>query len=417
VPRQTDQACVGRRRRCRRAALTSRGFIERASARAAEISDPASPLRLILLLAVAHTSFGGARLAISLQALQLHASPVTVGLLMSLMMLVPTFMAVHVGRWVDRSGYVRPTAIALAGIVAGEAVAALVPSLFGLAVTALLVGTAFMLAHVAVNNAIGHLAGPVGRTRAYGLMAVGFSLSALAGPMIAGVAIDVAGFRWAFVALALLPGLAWLLLPGAPALPPREAGRPPAGARVWDLLRLPPLRAVLVVSAMISGGWDLFTFLVPLHGARNGLSATAIGLVAGAFGIGSAAVRVALPWLLRRVGEWKLLSSALVLAGFGYLAFPFCVTVGTMLPLALGLGIVLGCGQPIVMSLLHVTAPPERTGEAMGLRAAITSLGQTVLPLAFGAFGSALGMLPLFWAAAGLLGLGGGYAATRRRVN
>jgi hypothetical protein len=40
-----------------------------------------------------------------------------------------------------------------------------------------------------------------------------------------------------------------------------------------------------------------------------------------------------------------------------------------------------------------------------------------VLPLAFGAFGSALGMLPLFWAAAGLLGLGGGYAATRRRVN
>jgi MFS family permease len=117
------------------------------------------------------------------------------------------------------------------------------------------------------------------------------------------------------------------------------------------------------------------------------------------------------------VSEWKLLSSALVLAALGYLAFPFCVTVGTMLPLALGLGVVLGCGQPIVMSLLHVTAPAERTGEAMGLRAAITSLGQTVLPLAFGAFGTALGMLPLFWAAAGLLGFGGGYAATRRRVN
>jgi hypothetical protein len=43
-------------------------------------------------------------------------------------------------------------------------------------------------------------------------------------------------------------------------------------------------------------------------------------------------------------------------------------------------------------------------------------MSQMVLPLAFGAFGSALGMAPLFWAAAGLLGFGGGYAATRPRL-
>jgi hypothetical protein len=119
---------------------------------------------------------------------------------------------------------------------------------------------------------------------------------------------------------------------------------------------------------------------------------------------------------MRRVPEWKLLGAALVLSGCGYLAFPFCVTVATMLPLALGLGLVLGSGQPVVMGLLHVTAPPERTGEAVGLRAAITSLGQTVLPLACGAFGTALGLLPLFWLVAGVLGVGGTYAATRRHV-
>jgi predicted MFS family arabinose efflux permease len=417
VPGQRDEACVGRRRRCGLRRYHRTVPHGTGPSRPSEISSPASPLRLILLLAVAHTSFGGARLAISLQALHLQATPLAVGVLMSLMMLVPTFLSVQVGRWVDRSGYRRPTAIALAGILAGEVIAALVPSLAGLAVTAVLVGSAFMLAHVAVNNAIGHVAGVAGRTRAFGLMAVGFSLSALAGPMIAGVAIDVAGFRWAFAALTLLPVLAAFLLAGAPPMPPREGPAPAKGARVFDLLRMPPLRAVLVVSALISAGWDLFTFLVPLHGARSGLSATAIGLVAGAFGIGSATVRLALPWILRRVTEWKLLASALVLAGIGYVAFPFCVTVATMLPLALGLGVVLGCGQPVVMSLLHLTAPPERTGEAVGLRTAITSLGQTVLPFAFGAFGTALGMLPLFWAVAGLLGLGGGYAARRRRVN
>lgn len=381
-----------------------------------DIPGSAFPLRLILLLATTHASFGGARLAISLQALQLHASPVTVGLLMSLLMLVPTFVAVPVGRWVDRAGYLPPTAMALAGIIAGELVAALWASLAGLAITSIAVGTSFMLAHVAVNNAIGHIAGAGGRTRAFGVMAVGFSLSALAGPMLAGVAIDAVGFRNAFLLLALLPAGAALLLWHAPGMPPRQVSQEgPHGQGIADLLRLPPLRAVLIVSALISAGWDLFTFLVPLHGARSGLSATAIGLVAGAFGVGSALVRVALPWIMRRVSEWRLIGAALVLAGLGYLLFPFCVTVGTMLPLAFLLGLVLGCGQPVVMSLLHVTAPPERTGEAVGLRAAITSLGQTVLPLAFGAFGTALGMAPLFWVAAALLGAGGGYAARRPR--
>jgi MFS family permease len=378
---------------------------------------PASfvPLRLILLLAAGHVSFGGARLALSLQALQLHASALTVGLLMSLLMLVPAFICIHVGRWVDRAGYLRPTWVALAGVALGNAVAALLPSLAGLALASVLVGTSFMFAHVAVNNAIGHVAGVQGRTRAFGLMAVGFSISALVGPLVAGAGIDRIGFRATFVLLGLVPVAVAPLLLHAPRIA-REPG-PPAAANggVIELLRLPALRAVLLVSALISSGWDLFTFLVPLHGKHIGLSATAIGVVAGAFGVGSAAVRVALPWIIRRVGEWKLLGSALLLTAVGYFVFPFCTSVGTMLVLAVALGMVLGCGQPVVMSLVHVVAPPSRTGEAVGLRSAITSFGQTVLPLACGAFGAALGLLPLFWLVAGLLGCGGGYAVTRRR--
>ena len=126
-------------------------------------------------------------------------------------MLVPTFVAVPVGRWVDRRGYLRPTALALAGIVAGECAAVLLPTLPGLAITSLAVGTSFMLAHVAVNNAIGHIAGAAGRTRAFGLMAVGFSLSALAGPTLAGAAIDAVGYRQSFLLLgvrAIAVGLA-----------------------------------------------------------------------------------------------------------------------------------------------------------------------------------------------------------------
>jgi predicted MFS family arabinose efflux permease len=336
-----------------------------------------------------------------------------VGILMSLMMLVPTFTAAHIGRWVDRIGYLRPTLWAVAALAAGEWAIALLDSMPGLALGSIVVGTSFIVVNVAINNAIGQVAGPAGAPRAYGLTAVGYSLSALFGPMLAGAGIDHVGYPATFALLSLLPLAAGMLLWRAPAVPRPEVAAA-GNAAVMDLLRLPRLRAVLVVSSLVAAGWDLFTFLVPLHGARSGLSATAIGLVAGGFGIGSALVRVALPWISRRLPEWRLIGTALVLSAFGYLAFPFCRTLGTMLPLAMVLGAVLGCGQPVVMSLLHVTAPPERTGEAVGLRMAMIGLGQTVLPLAVGAFSSALGLAPLFWGIAALLGVGGAYAGRRR---
>ncbi len=377
-------------------------------------------MRLILLLVIGHVSFGGARLAISLQALHLGATAVTVGLLMSLLMLVPTFVAIHVGRWVDRAGYARPTLWSLAAIVLGQLCAAAFGSIAGLAAASVLVGTGFTLAHVAINNAVGHIAGPGGRTLAFGLLAVGYSVSGLLGPMLSGAAIDRLGYAPTFLLLALVAAAAATCLSGAPTMQLAPVPRPLPGAAsrtgVMDLLRLPRLRAVLVVSSLVAAGWDLFTFLVPLQGARGGLSATAIGMVAGGFGVGSATVRLALPWILRRVGEWRLIAAALALAALGYVAFPFCDTLETMLPLAVVLGVVLGSGQPVVMSLLHVSAPPERTGEAVGLRSAIIGVGQTVLPLGVGAFGTAIGLGPIFWAIAALLCCGGAYAGRRSRA-
>jgi MprA protease rhombosortase-interaction domain-containing protein len=81
--------------------------------------------------------------------------------------------------------------------------------------------------------------------------------------------------------------------------------------------------------------------------------------------------------------------------------------------LAFVLGIGLGMSQPIVMSLLFSAAPPDRVGEAVGLRTTALNFVQTTIPLAFGALGTALGVTPIFWAMA--LMLAGGMAFARRR--
>jgi predicted acyltransferase len=69
--------------------------------------------------------------------------------------------------------------------------------------------------------------------------------------------------------------------------------------------------------------------------------------------------------------------------------------------------------QPMVMSLLHNTAPPGRVGEAVGVRMTLVNMSQAGMPLFSGALGAALGMAPVFWAMAVLLAAGTLY--TRRR--
>jgi hypothetical protein len=64
----------------------------------------------------------------------------------------------------------------------------------------------------------------------------------------------------------------------------------------------------------------------------------------------------------------------------------------------------LGVSQPIVLSLLHRLVPPDRTGEAVGLRMVLVNGTQTLLPGAFGAIGGVFGVATLFWGMALLLG-------------
>lgn len=377
---------------------------------------PAVPYRLVVLLALSHSSFAGGRLALTLLAVHLHASALAIGVLMSLLMIVPMFVAVPVGRWADRMGFRAPTWLGIAMLLLAGPLVAAWPLMPVLGVASVLIGSGYMLAHVAVNNAIGHASGIEGRAQAFGAMSLGFSLSGLFGPMLTGFAIDHLGDRVAFALLPLPPLLSAALmllprrLPGFAA----EAGPRPAASRLADLLRDGPLRSALVVSGAITVGWDLFTFLVPLHGTRQGFSASAIGLVVGAFGAGSFIVRLAVPWLVRSIDEWRLLGSALALTAVCYLLFPFTHSLLTTLPLAFLLGVVLGCGQPLGMSLVHRTAPPSRTGEAVGLRSTITSVSQTLMPLLSGALGAAAGLVPVYWVTAAVLAGGSAYAARRR---
>jgi MFS family permease len=184
-----------------------------------------------------------------------------------------------------------------------------------------------------------------------------------------------------------------------------------APKRVLDLIGSPELIRLYTAVLVLSASWDVLQFLIPIYGKALGLSASQIGIVLGGFAIGSFLVRLALPWLVRQFSEWPLILTSICTAVLVYALFPFFPSFGAMIALSVALGLGLGCSQPMVLSVIHRSAPEGRIGEAVGLRLTIIGASQAILPITFGAMGAAIGMAPLFWGMAVFALAGAGYVA------
>ena len=148
---------------------------------------------VICLSVISHTAFTASRMTVSLAAIQMKAPTVMVGLLLSLYALLPMLLSVTAGRWIDRVGTRIPMLLGSLMLGAGFMLPTFwlaLPALFG---NSLLVGTGYMLFHLCIQKLTGELAEGAERMRNFGFLAVGFSVSAFCGPIIAGNLIDHAG--------------------------------------------------------------------------------------------------------------------------------------------------------------------------------------------------------------------------------
>jgi predicted MFS family arabinose efflux permease len=376
------------------------------------------PLPLIIILLVLnHIAFNGSRIAVSLNAIQLKSSAFTVGLLMALYALLPALLSVSAGRWIDRAGVNQPMLLGSIGVGVGVVIPFLLPGLAALYVTAFITGVSFMLINVAAYHAVGVTSAPEERAVNFSYVALGFSTSSFIGPMLAGVMIDQLGFRATFFVLAVftvMPIVAFAAKLVPPIRGPHTA-TPTAPGPVLDLLREGEMRRLFVAMTILTVSWDVYGFAIPIHGTRIGLSASEIGIVMGAFAVATFVVRLAMPFIVQRLKPWTMLSAALATAGVSFAMLPFTESVFVMMALMFLLGLGLGAPQPMVLTLLHESAPPGRAGEALGLRTTLINTSQTVMPLVFGAVGTAIGVAPLFGIAAVALFGGAAFAHRKRR--
>ena len=348
----------------------------------------------------------GMRLATPLLALQQGYSAMAVGVLLALFSVTQVFMAIPAGKFTDRHGLTKPVRFSVLIACAGAGLAVVWPIFPVLCIGALTTGGATGITVIALQRHVGRMARDANQLKeTFSWLAIGPAVSNFMGPFFAGVLIDHAGampadeggFRAAFIMLTLMPLVAWFWIrkvkeqPVAPVLPEH------ANNRVWDLLKDPMMRRLLLVNWLLSSCWDVHTFVVPVLGHERGLSASVVGSILGSFAVASAAIRVVLPWIARRLQEYRLLSGAMVCASLIFAAYPFFDSAMAMAICSICLGVVLGVVQPMIMSTLHQITPQHRQGEALGLRIMTVNASSVVMPLMFGAAGAVAGVSVVFW--------------------
>jgi MFS family permease len=377
------------------------------------VSDPAPAAQphlrhafpwLIATMICVHACMATTRVTASLWVLDQGYGEASVGMLLSLFAVAPIALSLWAGRLADRHGFHRPVGVGVAMAFVGALLALLIPQLWAIATGCLLCGGAVAVAAVALQREAGLMAQEPGELkRIFSWMALGPALSNALSPIVAGLLIDLAGMWAAFALATVLPLVAGLLARRVPPNPPAVLTKSFRERAAWDLFRLPAYRRLLLVNLALSAGWDAHSFVVPVVGHDRGLSASSIGLVLGSFAVAATVVRLAIVRFADDIDEARALRAAMTLAMLTFIAYAWLPgTLGLICGSAL-LGVALGSVQPMILAMLHRATPPERHGQALGLRMLTVNGATVAMPMGFGMLAAATALAAPMWVMAAAL--------------
>jgi MFS family permease len=353
---------------------------------------------LILINVLNQIAYSGSRVAVSLYALEIGASPFMVGMVISLYALCPVLLSIVIGKFADRVPPRLPMIIGTAGVGLTLLLLGLFPGYVMLYVLALCAGFFHQMYLIPMEAGVGGLAGSDKRAANYAFVAMGHSIGNFLGPVVAGLSIDRIGHVPAFMVLASIAVGPLLLLIFRPNLMPRSGRHSVTEARgsILDLLRIRDLRNILIAGAVITSAWDLFQFYLPIYGHSIGLSASAIGTIIGMVSVATFTIRGVVPYLIRRFTEAEILSSSVFVTASAFTLLPFLSSPYALAAVAFLLGLGIGCAQPMSMSLMYVLTPRGRIAESTGLRKTTGNTMHLMVPIIFGSVGTAFGFTGVF---------------------
>ena len=368
-------------------------------------------ISLVLALSLVNqTAVQAARVVLPLFLLDLDAGPATIGMVAAAFSVFPAVLAVPLGRLIDRRGSRLPLIVSAVAGLAGMLVPFFVRGIPAIFIAAIMISLAMACLNLTSQNLVGVLSTPENRPHNFSNFALANSTASFLGPVLAGLCIDHFGYAAAcgIVAAMFAPLLPILVLSRHAALDkvvPREGQKKGV---LRDLLKGRGIKAMLFASSMQAIADTLFSYYMPVYCHSIGLSASAIGLILGMHAAASFVVRLGMPKMIKRLGEYRMLSFAFYLGGTSALLIPFFSDAYLLGLLAFTLGLGMGLTGPTVSMLMFANSPPGRSAEALGLRVIANHSTKIVSPIILGYVVAATSLGPAFWLTASFL-IGGAW--------
>ncbi|MCQ9367796.1 MFS transporter [Brevibacterium sp. 50QC2O2] len=368
---------------------------------------------LVLHTIFMHGIFNATKVLMSYRALELGGGSAAVGILTSVYSIVPLFLAIYIGRKVDR-GFVIPV-LWLGTVLSTVSVAgaALSPSIAGVAVAAVGLGTGQLLMTVG-SQAVIPSSFPAGDlTARFGSLTLGVSIGQTLGMPIAGLVaggglsgahVDPVRGMWvmcAFGALAIPCMFGIMCRPRMPRVS-REMAKAAALSPI-TLLGLHGMKPAILASMSTLAAIDLMSAYLPVLGQTHGISVEAVTLLLTVRTLATIVARLFTTQLTHTVGLLRLLWTASLLAGLCVFAIPVFPQVWPLALMMVLSGFAFGMTQPLTMTLVSSLADAANRGAVMSLRLAGNRLSQVAFPLAASALSASVGVAAIFVMSGGLL--------------
>ena len=343
----------------------------------------------------------GTRPLVSLLSHNLGASAAEIGIITGIFSLLPFFLAIRIGKYVDRHGY--KSIIIASSLVSfvGLLLPFFISSIAGIYISQGVTGVAYTIYVVAGQTMAGMDADEGSRDASVMRFSIGMALGRFLGPVLGGFLSEEWGFPNAFLFLGagcMIAMLFAFLVVENKAEKEEEQDKVLSNTEgTLGLLKDSAFRKILLIGVLILFGKDMYAAFFPLLGLEFGLSNSMIGIIISINAVAGILIRWSMPYLLERFSKANIIIASILLSGICTFAIPFFSGWVVLAILSFLLGIGLGVGQPLSISATIQYLPKERVGEGLGLRLSANRLTQLAAPIIVGGVAEFVSMKGVFY--------------------
>lgn len=336
------------------------------------------------------------RVTTSYRAVELALSVAWIGAIAAAFALVPIFLAVWVGRYIDRGNDAQAVWIGSGLITLSCAGFALFPSAVALLAWTALIGTGHLFMHSAQQLLCVRAGGAGNMDRVFGNYMLAAAIGQGIGPFVVGwlggaASIPPTGLLfWLAFATASATFAIALTIPRAPPAAGKEKDGDPMPLAA--LLRLPGVKAVIGAGIFISTAQDLVVIYLPVLGAERAIDVDVIGVLLAVRAGFSMLARVIYARMVAAFGREPLMVACTYASALAFVALAAPLPLWAMVSAVAVMGFALGTAALLSVTTVIDRTPKPARGTANALRVVGNRIGQSALPFGAGLVAAATGV-------------------------